>query len=250
MTDNKVESGSPATMSDDLAAAYGFLQMVVGVIAFGLPVVVVVGEWLLGTRGPWEVRASLSQYYFGDLRDVFVGSLFIFGFFFLSYHHRRRPGYELDFYLTNTAAVASFLVALFPTPADGADLDWRGVVHLSAAGVVLAVMAFLVLHAFTKTHHFADESPSAALRRLFRDPLEEAASLSIGRRRRNRLYRTVGWSMVGLLVATALRGVTPLLDWLPLPASWFLWVEALFLWLFGTAWLVKSSAMNRLLRLG
>src|SRR5947209_1663685 len=68
----------------ELAAAYTYLQLAVGIIAVLLPGSLVLGHYLFGGK----LLGSISAYYYTHMGNVFVGSLCALAVFFLSYNYR------------------------------------------------------------------------------------------------------------------------------------------------------------------
>ncbi|MRS14792.1 hypothetical protein GJV06_07870 [Enterobacteriaceae bacterium RIT691] len=87
--------------------SYRTLRVVIGVIAVFLsPMVYVVSGF--------NPLKSISDSYWTDARDVFVGSLAVVGFFLSAYNgDGLKKG--LEFYLSKFACVFALCVALFPT---------------------------------------------------------------------------------------------------------------------------------------
>ena len=91
-----------------LVYSYLELRTAIGLLGIGLPVIVALGGALIFRVG---LQSSLSSYYHTGMRDVLVGTLFVIGFFLLSY-----KGYDRADNLTgNLACVFAVGLALFPT---------------------------------------------------------------------------------------------------------------------------------------
>ncbi|MEV6238615.1 DUF998 domain-containing protein [Lentzea sp. NPDC051838] len=123
-----------------IVISYNTLRRLVGAIGVALPIVLGgVGWFLTGKLEP-----SISAYYYTDLRDWFVGSLWAFGVFLIAYRLGR-----LDNVLATVAGVLAIVVSLIPTAATGTPEGARSVgamVHLICAGgffVLLAVLSLL-----------------------------------------------------------------------------------------------------------
>jgi len=84
------------------------MRMIVGIIALSLAPAV---HWFAGASSPLE---SISISYWSDARDIFVGSLFVVGFFFAAYNGSGEK-MDLEFYLSKIACLLIIIVALFPT---------------------------------------------------------------------------------------------------------------------------------------
>lgn len=70
----------------ELAVSYLFLRRAIGLIGALLPVVLPLGYAL--STGHWRLLASMSSYYYSDMRNVFVGSLCAVGVFLICYRYR------------------------------------------------------------------------------------------------------------------------------------------------------------------
>lgn len=90
--------------------SYLLMRTVIGFIGLGLPLALLVGDWLfLAGSVP---RGSLSAYYHTGMRDVFVGSLWMIGIFLITYMFFH---YNWDNVLSIIAGIAVLGVANFPT---------------------------------------------------------------------------------------------------------------------------------------
>ncbi len=212
-----------ATESDrEFAAAYAYLQQVVGAIAVTLPLVLIIGNELLGGH----LAGSLSAYYYTHVGSYFVGSLFALGVFFLSYQYRPLPGYEWDNRLANVASLMAIGVALFPTASETANASngakTVAVLHLVCAGTLFTLLGVFSLFFFTKT--------------------DDPAHVTTRKRERNIVYRVSG---VIIFAALALVVVA---EFVHPPAGWhaLLWLETVMVFAFGTAWLVKGGFLHLL----
>lgn len=198
---------------DTLVHSYLYLRRAIGLIGMALPLVLVIGQFLIDGR----LQHSISGYYYSDLRDIYVGSMCAIGVFLLSYR-----GYgPLDDLVSNIAAVAAIGVALFPTkPSSGASPadEVFGVLHLVAAGVFFLALAYFCLVLFRRT---TPEDP----------PTERKAT-------RNGVYVVSG---VVILASLALLVVVGL--FLPQLADLrpALWLEFAATFAFGVAWLTKGE---------
>ena len=205
---------------DSLVLSYLGLRKAIGVLGLALPFVLAVGGMLLDGPG---IQASISNYYYTGMRNVFVGTLCAIGVFLLSYR-----GYErTDDIAGYIACVLSVGVAFFPTtpactPSDAQRLIGR--LHLASAAGFFLTLSYFSLILFTKT-----------------DPTKQPTARKL---QRNTVYRACGGIMlgaIGLIVLYALlpRNVTGSLDRLD-PVFW---LEALAVVAFGVSWLTKGEAI-------
>lgn len=211
------------------------LRRTIGLIGVALPVLLLASVLAFGV----PMQESISEFYFTAMRDVFVLTLTGIGVFLINYYgHDRQPGEFLsDWGVSTTAGVAALAVALIPTLCETAGCyaphslfdrliasdRLQATLHFGAAGLFLTALAIMCLWLFTKT-----DSPAPGRHKI----------------RRNRLYRACGWIILAM-VATLFVVKLILGDPWGWDAAWHFtfWVEAIAVWAFGTAWLVKGEAM-------
>jgi hypothetical protein len=217
---------------DDVLRAYYRMRRMLGWLGFTLPFLLILGGWL--SQG--AVEPSLSDYYHTLMRDAFVGVLTAIGLFLITYPgHARVPGERLsDDLITSIAGIAAFGVAYFPNEMrtngnllgsitqQALGYKLAAAAHYASAIVFLAALTALCLGRFARTAK----------------PL------------RRRIYRACGWTIAAMTVAVIV-------------ASWFkvmgpagpqrvvnhallvLWGEAIAIWAFAVAWLVKGRVEER-----
>jgi len=204
-----------------LAIAYTYLRQIVGIIAVLLPGAVMVGNFAFGDD---ELKGSISAYYYTPSRNWFVGSLCALAVFFLSYHHRPLPTFELDKRLSRLASVAALGVAFFPTAREAGAAsvgeETIAVVHLGFAGLLFLLLGFFSLFLFTKSG--------------------DATTLTPQKQRRNGVYK-----ICGIVIFVAIVCV-PLSNVIDPPSEWhtLYWLETIAVLAFGVSWLVKGSFLK------
>ncbi|MBM7773294.1 uncharacterized protein YhhL (DUF1145 family) [Actinokineospora baliensis] len=199
---------------DTLVHSYLFLRRAIGAIGIGLPVVLVVGNLVLGDG----LRASISGYYYSDVRDVMVGAMCAVGVFLLSYR-----GYEpIDNVVSNLAALGAVGVAIFPT-APAHPMGGDGLV--STLHLISSVVFFLSLAYF-----------SLVLFRRSDDPTPTPAKIA-----RNRVYLVCGVIMLACLALLATSVF--LFDGALADLKPALWLESIAILAFGVSWLTKGEAI-------
>ena len=205
-----------AEAADTLGAAYAYLQIWTGLIAFTLPIVLVVGNTALGGVTP----GSIDAYYYTQMHAWFIGSQFVLGVFFLSYNYKPLARYTWDNYMSNVAAVGMVIVAVVPTKLAG-PTTFGSVLHLLAAGTVFGLLFWFAFFRFTMS--------------------TEGDEITPRKRARNVLFKVCGagiaGSMLVLLVIWITVGVK--LDWHPL-----LVFESIAIFAFGVSWLVKGGFLG------
>jgi hypothetical protein len=209
-----------APAPEDQRTRQAALRRAIGFIGIGLPIVLPIGKVLFFGPG---LPATISAYYYTDMRNVLVGALCAIGVYLLYY-----PGYDCgDNITTALAGLGAITLALSPTfppePAVPTAAETvGGVLHYTAAGVFFLGLAYLSYFRFTRTSG---------------DPTEQKL-------RRNVLYRVCGVVMVvSIAVAVLLDNVLPaaVLDAV-VPVFW---LEALAVLAFGVSWLVKGETLLR-----
>jgi hypothetical protein len=130
--------------------SYFVMRALIGLIGVGLPVLLLVGDWLF-LQGTPRARGSLSAYYYSGMHDAFVGILFATAIFLVTYKVVER---RLDNALSILAGIAVMGVALFPTgrPRGEGSLtplqqslgeSTVAIVHFTCAGVFIVLLAII-----------------------------------------------------------------------------------------------------------
>ncbi|MFU8871628.1 DUF998 domain-containing protein [Micromonospora sp. SL4-19] len=197
------------------------LRLGIGVVGIALPIVLTVGNALL--TGRFILLSSISGSYYTDMRNVFVGGMCAIGVFLICYRYRR-----LDDVLSTVAGLLAIAVALFPTatgvPAGALSPTdiMIGRVHL-----ISATALFLLLAVFC----------------IFLFPMPDWATVPTTPRTRvrNRIYHACGGVILGAIALAVASNALPQSTQGTLKPLF--WCEALAVFAFGTAWLVKSEAL-------
>ena len=154
---------------------------------------------------------SISATYFSNGNMCMIGALCLCSFFLFSYR-----GYDLgDRAYTLVAAVSALLIVACPCAA--APTNYIGllalpakmsnIIHTVAAISLFGSFAFMTLTQFTKGGH----------------------------KKRNRIYRICGWTMLALM---AVVGLSVIFNW---PGYMTMICEAGMLEAFALAWIIKSD---------
>jgi len=203
-----------------LVFTYLEVRRTIGILGILFPFILLVGALILFQTG---IQSSISNYYHTGMRDVFVGMLFVIGFFLLAYR-----GYErADNIAGNLGCIFAVGVALFPcTPDVGATSTDHiiGYVHLAFAILFFLTLIYISLFLFTKTN--PDRTPTK--RKL----------------QRNIVYKTCGYVMIVCIVLIFVYLILP--DTI---ASFFeplnpvYWLETFMVLAFGISWVTKGEAI-------
>lgn len=262
---------TPPQRSDGEQKILDRLAIMVGLVAFGLPVVLAFGA----TWGDSCFRNSLSHFYYAQfLGPVFVGMLFFIGGFLIAYvgdlFWRETVG-------SAVAGVMACAIALFPTAGSGCD----EAVFLSRVFVEVTALSgqdgpLTVARATTENQNFfelfsegsiwatiapaTDLHMAAAgivfvylglfcifvLRRVIPARHGIGATLKASKRNRNTLYLICGVTILLCVAFLALRETLGISEaWL---RSWdgVFVVETIALWAFALAWFTKGRGIKPL----
>lgn len=217
---------------DDVVRAYYRIRQMLGWLGLSLPLVLIVG----GALSKGAVEPSISDYYHTLMRDAFVGVLTAIGLFLIAYpgHERAKGEHVSDDVITTVAGICAFGVAYFPNEVR-TNANLLGSITQQMLGYKLAAAAH-----YTCAIIFLSALASMCLRKFART----------ARPVRRRIYLACGWTIVAMTVAVIV-------------ASWFkimgpegprhlvestllvLWFEAIAIWAFALAWLVKGRVEER-----
>jgi hypothetical protein len=236
-----METQNQKKENQSLVIHYYKLRQLIGVMGIALPVLLIIGSHL---NHCGHIETSISNFFYTNLRDVFVVTLSAVSLFLFTY-----KGYDKrDKIAINIAGVLGLIVAFFPTtfqndiclpcyqllPSDSSIIQsykvipcphsaYIGDIHLGCASLFFFTLAYISIFLFTKTRK--TEKPTH--RKLIR----------------NRFYRVCGCIMVGcilLLVPYFLSDSisSHLAEFKPV-----FWMETIALWAFGISWLIKGQVV-------
>jgi 4-amino-4-deoxy-L-arabinose transferase-like glycosyltransferase len=187
---------------------YRTLRLVVGIVAFALPVVV----WLISSRP----LSSISASYHTEARNVFVGALFIIAALFLAYNGHT----PIQKWVSKGAAPSAILVAICPTSCYHCDADpiepIISTIHYVAAVILFLTIAYFCLGPFRKNTKGQKGKKG----------------------RRAIVYLVCGWIIVVCMLAV---GVTTVLIRKEMAITFV--AEFVALWAFGVAWIVAGKVI-------
>lgn len=245
------------------------LAFFVGMVALGLPTVLLVASLLPTPSLSTCFRDSISNYYYAQFwGGPFIGALIFIGTYMIAYQGEDVHGHEGR--LASIAGVFAICVALFPVSGHGCDrsqfraraltnfgpdgdggpLDlikhppvddmpdvlayfqltsWSETVHYTSAAALFLILAWFALYVFTAVDEH-QRTPDG--------------KLNANKIHRNRIYRTCGAVMVGAIVVLAINIATTAITGSTLRGwsayNMTFWCEAVALWAFGLSWAVKS----------
>lgn len=203
------------------------IRRAIGYLGIGLPVVLLILSLIpfFQTR----VQASISHYYYTNLRELFTGVLCAVGLFLIRYKGTKNPKFwKNDGLLTNIAGYMAFGVAFFPTNPDmwcqkiytliPLDLKFMGAIHYGFAATFFLVLAIISIKVFTIGQQNND--------------------LPVSMYNENNIYRICGYLIIFFVL------MVPVFAWLNIFNYSTLLFEALALFSFGTSWLIKGRALG------
>jgi hypothetical protein len=137
--------GQPGRPEDQDDRTVWLLRLGVGAIGFLLPIALIAGNKVLGSKV--IIPSSMSGSYYTSTRNLFVGSLCALGVFLIFYRHTERQDR-----CTTFAGACALLVAFAPTaPAPpGTEPAWVNYLHHSAAGALIFTLGLFCLVVFTE----------------------------------------------------------------------------------------------------
>jgi uncharacterized membrane protein len=219
----------------DEIVSYQKLRAFIGVTGLLLPVLAVLGCYLFGAgNDAWQI--SISHYFYSMMHIVFVCILCMLGGFLLTYQGKS----PWESRLSNIAGFFAIGIAAFPTGFEGflPDKDgpnqylqllnkvtgvW-GKVHFGFAFALFICFIIFCLHYFQKPD---DNYVGTELLKF---------------KRRKRIYTICGWTIIFSIALIALFNFVIKPQKGLFVYSTFIF-ETTSLWAFGTAWLVKGSAV-------
>lgn len=208
----------------DLISSYLYLRRAIGIIGILVPIVLPIGYAV--STGHHRLLASVSTYYYTDMRNIFVGSMCAVGVFLLCY--RLTP---LDDLLTSIVGAAAILVALCPTvpPNPSGIAVVVGYLHIVFAAILLIGFAMISWFIFTQPDPARPDQPPG-------DPTSRKSL-------RNVIYRSCAIVIVAGVALAVLSSQLPqsfVSSYHPL-----FWCEAVATVAFGVSWLIKGQTLFR-----
>ncbi len=210
-----------ADSDDPRIISFLALRRTVGAVAIALPALL--AGWGYGFSS--GILPTMSDFYYTDMQDIFVGCLLVIGVFLLAYHgYKKAPDEKIsDIALLRIAGLSVITVALLPTDPAGQPETLRGTVHLVAAGIFLFTIGFISWAKFSRTR-------DKTLRKI---------------------YRVLGAITLGALLAMAAGKAAAMAGlWVAPQNNWIFWLETVAVVAYGTAWLIKGKASHGIMALG
>jgi hypothetical protein len=214
--------------ADNIAYTYRRLRRAIGILGVMLPIVLV--SFSLIPFFQTTPQVSISHYYYTNLREIFTGVLCAVGLFLIRYRgYDNLSIFKNDNFLTNLAGTMAIGVAFIPTNPEPyqdkiytlipSTAVWLGWLHYSIAGIFFVILSIISINVFTIGQEDNKNIPISALNE-------------------NHIYRVCG---VVILLCIGLVPVSASFNIFPYST---LTLEALALFAFGIAWLIKGRALG------
>lgn len=212
--------------------SYYRVRQALGYLGFSLPFLLI----LSGIISRSGLEPSVSDFFHTLSRDVFVGVMFSIGTFLVVYEgYDRQPGESFtDNWLATVAGIAVFGVALFPNESPTGSVaaltqhlvgvNISPLFHYSSCFIFFYCMGHFCMFRFSKTRDL----------------------------KRRRIYRTCGWTIVACCAALAVASIwkkngPPVMTGIVLDYDVVFWIEAVGIWAFSFAWIVKGRGDQELM---
>jgi len=207
---------------------YRRIRRAIGYLGISLPILLVGLSFISFFKT--QLQPSISEYYFTNLREIFTGTLAAVGLFLICYKGKSTASvWKNDRLLTNIAGLMAIGVALIPVNPDDFAIKiytlfpypekWLGWLHYGFAALLFLIMALLAINVFTIGQKNETRDPKSILNE-------------------NNIYRFCGYSILFFIV------MVPISETLKLFPYSTLVFEALALFAFGIAWLIKGRALG------
>lgn len=207
---------------------YRRIRRTIGYLGIALPVLLIVLSFIPFFKT--GIQPSISAYYYTNLRDLFTGTLAAVGLFMISYKGHNNPSLlKNDQLLTNVAGIMAIGVALVPDAPESEipevvsliphQFPWLSTLHYAFAAVLFGIFALIAINVFTIGQR-------------------KTENISVSRINENNIYRFCGIAIIILMI------LVPVSEELKLFKYSTLILEALALFFFGTAWLIKGRALG------
>lgn len=213
------------TMNVDLHLTHFALRKYIGYLGASLPFVLVLGNIIfrqLDETPPIAlVQPSISDYYYTEMGNLFIGVLWAIGLFLFSY--RGHPIEKGDFMdenkLTNFAGILAILVSILPVRYDSGLVYYLHMASASSFFMIMGLMSY------------------------FRFPRGNQNDLSsVGKKkRRRRNYKAMAiviWISLFVMSISILTGNE-------MTGNNILYLETICLLAFGTSWIIKGRSLSK-----
>jgi len=207
---------------------YRRIRRAIGYLGIILPILLTTLSFISFFETP--VQPSISHYYYTNLREIFTGTLCAVGLFLICYKGNGNASlWKNDNLLTNISGIMALGTALVPTnPEVVSDKmytliplteKWTGWLHYGFAALLFLLFSLLAINVFT----IGQENETRAPKSIMNE---------------NNIYRFCGYSILLFII------MVPVSEYFKLFPYSTLVLEALSLFAFGIAWLIKGRALG------
>jgi hypothetical protein len=222
-----MNSPSGLMSSENDIITFRRIRKAIGILGIGLPIVLVFLSLIPIFKT--TIQASISNYYYTNLRELFTGILCAVGLFLIRYKgHKNVEIWKNDSLLTNIAGYMAFGIALFPTNPDVCT-------HKIYTLIPYCYLILGIFHyAFAATFFFILSIVSL---KVFTIGQIENTDIQISLFNENKIYKTCGYLILLFII------MIPIFAALKFTHSTLVF-EALALFSFGISWLIKGRALG------
>lgn len=198
--------------------SYKTLRIAVGILGITLPLILVLGTWILDNEFP--ILNSISSYAHIRIANGFVGILCAVALFMFSYLGRDFK----DNFLGHLAGLFALGIAFFPNNVEN---PWTtiNIIHLSSSLLFFVTLITFSLWLFPKT---------------------DQETISEQKKKRNMVFKICGYTMI-ICIAIIILYMAWLIKILP-NQGWFqpvFWLESIALLAFGISWITKGQLIYK-----
>lgn len=217
-----------ALKNESLIVSYKALRRLIGIMGILLPIINILGGCFIAKL---PIQQSISMYYYTNMRDFFVGLMFVVSLFLITY-----KGYNtLDLITSIITGAAGLGVAIFPCFSEmyiGQKVgifqlspETSFIVHLTCAALFFVLLAFTSVFLFTRKH-------------------KDSNLVTPQKRIRNIIYVVCGILMLACVLGMLLS-ILILTKEQRYDSKIILILESIALFSFGVSWLVKGETLFR-----
>ncbi len=231
---NVYEKNTDSNKKNPTIISYIQLRRAVGSLGIALPVVLVLGSFLFGSCV--SVKPSISDYYYTNMREIFVGILCAISLFLFSYR-----GYSpMDNWSANIAGFFALGIAFFPTQfllenhcesdvQNFVCLPSNSTIHFTSAALFFLTLAYMSIFLFTISK---PQNNDKSLSDILPKPTKQKLL-------RNKIYVICGIMIIVSLLVIFLYQKNIFTSNLPITFIF----ESIALFAFGFSWLVKGETL-------
>ena len=202
-------------MKNNIIISYLTQRKLIGILGIALAFICMIGGLLSFS----SILPSISDYYYSNMRDVFVAVLTLTGAFLLTYKGYSRE----DNVVTTIAGISAILIGFFPMTSSSVTVtgilqltpETSHFLHATSAIIFFFLMAYMSYFLFTKTNKIITQK----------------------KKKRNKIYRLNGIIIIGAIFLLIINTIFSLFSHATII------MEIIMLIAFSFSWLVKGEAI-------